>query len=240
MTSQDHDSERVITELNSLLMQNEICVEFAITINEHIAPYHNLKTMYRILQATSRVIIIYCTAESIYLFDVINFISKEMKVFILFGTFQIYDNLNTGNTLNGSLMVSLHSGNIPGLKDYLLNVNPEKYPDNPMLLNVWRHQFSCVPESLLNFSEFAQLPCGEPHSFQSVDPYKYDVESFHLSFNVYSAVYTLAHALHDTYLYKEGDVFKSEISNRRLWQVGHTFGHRKVEYDTTIFLPIYS
>ncbi|XP_073484940.1 vomeronasal type-2 receptor 26-like [Aquarana catesbeiana] len=219
VSSQDNESERVITELNSLLMQNEICVAFAITINGHIAPYHNLKTMYRILQATSSVIIIYGTAESTYLSDVIHFTSKERNIFILFGTFQIYVNLKTGITLNGSLMVSLHSGNIPGLKDYLLNVNPEKYPDNPMLLNVWRQQFSCVPESLLNFSEFTEFPCGESHSFQSVDLFEYDVESFCFSFNVYAAVYTLAHALHDTYLYKEGNVFKSEISNWQMWQI---------------------
>ncbi|XP_073484939.1 vomeronasal type-2 receptor 26-like [Aquarana catesbeiana] len=219
VSSQDHESERVITELNSLLMQNEICVAFTITINGHIAPYHNLKTMYRILQATSSVIIIYGTVESTYLSDVIHFTSKERNIFILFGTFQLYVNLKTGITLNGSLMVSLHSGNIPGLKDYLLNVNPEKYPDNPILLNVWRQQFSCVPESLLNFSEFTELPCGESHSFQSVDLFEYDVESFRFSFNVYAAVYTLAHALHDTYLYKEGNVFKSEISNRQMWQI---------------------
>ncbi|XP_077341335.1 vomeronasal type-2 receptor 26-like [Lithobates pipiens] len=218
VSPQDHDSERVITDLKSLLMHNEICVEFAVTVNTHIGSY-TLKSMYRILKATSSVIILYGTAESTYLSSVIHFTTKKRNIFILFGTFQIPGNLKRGINLNGSLMVHLHSGNIPGLKDYLLSVNPEKYPDNPVLLNVWSQQFFCVPESLLNVSKFPEFPCGESHSFQSVDLFEYDVESFRFSFNVYSAVYSLAHALHDTYLYKEGNVFKSEISNWQMWQI---------------------
>ncbi|XP_018425898.1 PREDICTED: vomeronasal type-2 receptor 116-like [Nanorana parkeri] len=57
-------------------------------------------------------------------------------------------------------------------------------------------EFSCVPESIEK--ESYDKACRESYSFRSVDPSRYDVEHFRYTFSVYSAVYALAYALHDT------------------------------------------
>nr|DBA25634.1 TPA: hypothetical protein GDO54_009999 [Pyxicephalus adspersus] len=175
------------------------------------------KYAYSLSRSTCNVVILYGIREAAEHFKVISGILSLKKIFVLIGAFQIFNNCQPFIALNGSLLVNLHSGKIPGLKDYLLDMNPEKYPDNPMLLNVWEGEFSCVPESLVNTSYFEA--CKESYSFRSMDPSYYDVENFCYTFSVYSAVYVLAYALHNTFLYKKEKITETRIQRWELWQM---------------------
>ncbi|XP_018429216.1 PREDICTED: vomeronasal type-2 receptor 26-like [Nanorana parkeri] len=215
VSSDDEDGQKVNTELKTLLIQNKICVEFAVTLTDHYY-IERIEKAYRSLSmSTCSIVILYGNAKAGNLIHAMSDISASRKIFVLFGAFQIYNNQEYVTVLNGSLLVDLHRGNIPGLKDYLLDINPEKYPDNPMILDVWRDEFSCVPESIEKVSY--DKACRESYSFRSVDPSSYDVENFRYTFSVFSAVYALAYALHDVYLHNK--VIETRTQNCHLWQM---------------------
>lgn len=214
-SSYDEDSQRINTELRTFLIQNRICVEFAVILDDRSGVIYREKGYGRFSRSTCSVVILYSNSFTNDLVPQITKNSALRRTFVLFGSFQIYNDYLPYNGLNGSLLVNLHRGNIPGLKDYLLDINPEKYPDNPMLLEAWGKQFYCVPESLVNISDYN--PCRESYSFRSVDPSHYDVENFHYTFSVYSAVYLLAYALHDTHVHKK--IFETRTQNWQPWQV---------------------
>ncbi|XP_018425900.1 PREDICTED: vomeronasal type-2 receptor 26-like [Nanorana parkeri] len=195
VSSDDEDGQKVNTELKTLLIKNKICVEFAVTLADHYDIARSEKDYHSLSQLTCSIVIVYGNAKANSLINVVSDISASRKIFVLFGAIQIYNNHESVIALNGSLLVDLHRGNIPGLKDYLLDINPEKYPDNPMIFDAWRDEFSCVPESIEK--ESYDKACRESYSFRSVDPSRYDVENFRYTFSVYSAVYALAYAPHD-------------------------------------------
>lgn len=221
LTSGDEDSQKVKSELKNLLIQNRVCVEFAVTLADDFDIKDSEKVYCSLSQSTCNIVILYSNAKAFGLINAISAISAFRKIFLLFGAFQIYNNYTPVIVLNGSLLVHLHRGNIPGLKDYLLDMNPEKYPDNPMLLDVWSYEFYCVPESLVNISLYAA--CRESQSFRSLDPSIYDVKNVHFTFSVYLAVYAMAYALHDTYLHKKEEVIETRNQNWQLRQVQGVF-----------------
>nr|DBA25635.1 TPA: hypothetical protein GDO54_010000 [Pyxicephalus adspersus] len=209
----DEDSSMINMRLKSLLGKNGICVEFAVTLPYYHNFLQNENVFYSLSRSTCSIVILYGNTQFSQLFLDIRQISAFNKIFVLFGTFLIDNTFSYFITFNGSLLVNLHSAKIPGLKDYLLDMNPEKYPDNPMLLDAWNMEFFCLPESLLNISNYEA--CRESYSFRSVNPSYYDVENFCYTFNVYSAVYALAFSLHNTCVYKK------EIRTKKLllWQM---------------------
>ncbi|XP_018425902.1 PREDICTED: vomeronasal type-2 receptor 116-like [Nanorana parkeri] len=216
VTTDDEDGQKVNTELKTLLIQNKICVEFAVTLADHYYIKKSEKAYRSLSQSTCSIVILYGNAKTDDLIQAVNDIPALRKTFILFGAFQIYT-YKSIIVLNGSLLIHLHRGNIPGLKDYLLDINPEKYPDNPMLLNAWANQFFCIPKSLLNDSDY--VACTESYSLRSVDPSYYDVENFRYTFSVYSAVYALAYGLHDVYLHKKMEITETRTQNWQPWQM---------------------
>uniref|UniRef100_A0A673WLV7 Extracellular calcium-sensing receptor-like n=1 Tax=Salmo trutta TaxID=8032 RepID=A0A673WLV7_SALTR len=103
--------------------------------------------------------------------------------------------------LGGTLGIAIRRGEIPGLRDYLLNVRPNDQPaNNPgnnMVKQFWEAVFGCRLEPPAGWVEAGGDVCTGQEDLRDVETNYGDVSELRPEYNVYKAVYALAHALHD-------------------------------------------
>ncbi|XP_067275979.1 extracellular calcium-sensing receptor-like [Pseudorasbora parva] len=107
-----------------------------------------------------------------------------------------------GDLLKGTLGFAIRRGDIPHLGSYLRRVNVSVAQTSHFLSEFWEETFHCRLNGSLNthvHGEEAQNwpPCNGSERLDEVyTPYS-DVSQLRVSYNVYKAVYLIAHALHD-------------------------------------------
>ncbi|KAJ8332209.1 hypothetical protein SKAU_G00428170 [Synaphobranchus kaupii] len=103
--------------------------------------------------------------------------------------------------LAGALGFSFRSGNIPGLGDFLLQTRPSPRPESVFANMFWEELFGCR----LSFREDETLAgagpeppaCTGAEDLSTIESIYTDVSQLRVSYNVYKAVYAIAHALHE-------------------------------------------
>lgn len=98
--------------------------------------------------------------------------------------------------LAGTIGFAVRKGIVPGLKEYLLTVNPERYPNNPLVLELWEALYSCSPSSFSNNNAKLPLCTGQETLSKEHSAYM-NTSSPRVTYNVYKAVYAIAHSLHN-------------------------------------------
>ncbi|KAG2463180.1 V2R1 protein, partial [Polypterus senegalus] len=91
----------------------------------------------------------------------------------------------------GTIGFSIANAAIPGLKEFLLSVRPSSTPGNTGLIKLWENMFDC------SFSALHSKTCTGSENLQQVNNLYTDVSELGVTYNVYKAVYAVAHALHD-------------------------------------------
>ncbi|XP_057203738.1 extracellular calcium-sensing receptor-like [Triplophysa rosa] len=134
--------------------------------------------------------------------------------------------------LGGTLGIAIRRGEIQGLRDFLLRMHPDKNTRNNLVRVFWENMFGCKFET--GDSEGKNICTGEEDLSSTVNEYN-DVSELRASYNVYKAVYALAHALHDLMQCEEGRGPFSEntcadITNLQPWQLVHYL--QKVNFTT--------
>uniref|UniRef100_A0A3B4CKM8 G-protein coupled receptors family 3 profile domain-containing protein n=1 Tax=Pygocentrus nattereri TaxID=42514 RepID=A0A3B4CKM8_PYGNA len=96
--------------------------------------------------------------------------------------------------LGGTIGFGIRQGYIPQLREYLTTVNPQRYPTNPLVQELWGALYGCSPFS----SDGAQLPLCTGHETISKQHSAYmNTSSPRIAYNVYKGVYAIAHSLHN-------------------------------------------
>lgn len=95
---------------------------------------------------------------------------------------------------------AIRRAHIPGLQDFLLRLHPSS-PDagkDPFLIPFWEGVFQCSlgtqSKDLHTHSE-GKPPCSGKEELRSVKNIYLDVSQLRISYNVYKAVYAIAHAI---------------------------------------------
>uniref|UniRef100_A0A8C4RUW2 Extracellular calcium-sensing receptor-like n=1 Tax=Erpetoichthys calabaricus TaxID=27687 RepID=A0A8C4RUW2_ERPCA len=91
----------------------------------------------------------------------------------------------------GTIGFSIANAAIPGLKEFLLSVRPSGTSGNTGLIKLWEDMFDC------SFSALNSKTCTGSENLQQVNNLYTDVSELGVTYNVYKAVYAVAHALHD-------------------------------------------
>uniref|UniRef100_A0A3B5R2S8 Olfactory receptor C family, u1 n=1 Tax=Xiphophorus maculatus TaxID=8083 RepID=A0A3B5R2S8_XIPMA len=98
---------------------------------------------------------------------------------------------NFHDLLEGTLGFSFPGVNIPGLKEFLLNVRPSPKPGMEYINMFWEEQFGCQLRFNLN------PVCTGSEDLSLTSSSYTDVSRVRISYNVYKAVFAIAHALHN-------------------------------------------
>ena len=123
--------------------------------------------------------------------------------------------------LGGTIGFGIRKGHISRLSDYLLTVNPQMYPNNPLVQELWEALYGCSPSP----SSGSQLPpCSGQESLLDQHSAYMNTSSPRVAYNVYKAVYAIAHSLHNLLLCQpdQGPFLNNtcaQSNNIQPWQV---------------------
>uniref|UniRef100_A0A3B4ZIM2 Extracellular calcium-sensing receptor-like n=1 Tax=Stegastes partitus TaxID=144197 RepID=A0A3B4ZIM2_9TELE len=142
--------------------------------------------------------------------------------------------------LGGTIGFGIRKGQISRLSDYLQTVNPHNYPNNPLVQELWEALYGCSP-SLSSASQLS--PCSGQESLLEQHSAYMNTSSPRVAYNVYKAVYAVAHSLHNLLRCQPGSgPFQNNscaLSNSILpWQLQHylqevkfTIAEEEVNFD---------
>ncbi|TDH14826.1 hypothetical protein EPR50_G00024830 [Perca flavescens] len=103
--------------------------------------------------------------------------------------------------LGGTIGFGIRKGHISRLSDYLQKVNPQTYPNNVLVEELWEALYGCNP----SLSPGSQLPpCSGQESLLKQHSAYMNTSSPRVAYNVYKAVYAIAHSLHNLLLCHPG------------------------------------
>ncbi|KAM9359529.1 extracellular calcium-sensing receptor-like [Symphorus nematophorus] len=108
--------------------------------------------------------------------------------------------------LSGTLGIAIRRGEMPGLREFLLQIHPDQNDNdygNSMVRQFWESTFQC---------KFASAGWGEPggtlctgqEDIENVETEFLDLSNLRPEYNIYKAVYALAYALDDLLQCKPG------------------------------------
>ncbi|XP_014352004.1 extracellular calcium-sensing receptor-like [Latimeria chalumnae] len=114
--------------------------------------------------------------------------------------------------LVGTIGLADHKANIPGFQDFLLNLHPFTSQHNMYLETFWEEVFGCKWPDTNTYQTTAPNELGKEsklctgtESLKELDISYFDASESRVAYNVYNAVYAVAHALHDLYMCKPGE-----------------------------------
>ncbi|XP_061447693.1 vomeronasal type-2 receptor 26-like [Rhineura floridana] len=112
---------------------------------------------------------------------------------------------------HGAISVTVHSNQPLGFQQFVHNIKPFWAKEDHFIQNFWEQAFSCSLKIFSVNMEISKFCTGEekleslPHTF-------FEMNMIGHSYNIYNAVYTVAHALHAMYI--------SNSKHRRLLEGG--------------------
>ncbi|XP_070685112.1 extracellular calcium-sensing receptor-like [Pempheris klunzingeri] len=125
--------------------------------------------------------------------------------------------------MGGTIGFGIRKGHISRLSDYLQTVNPQMYPNNLLVNELWEALYGCNP----SLSSGSQLPpCSGQESLLDQHSAYMNTSSPRVAYNVYKAVYAIAHSLHNLLLCKRrSGPFQNnscaQSNNIHPWQLQH-------------------
>ncbi|XP_042195101.1 extracellular calcium-sensing receptor-like [Callorhinchus milii] len=131
--------------------------------------------------------------------------------------------------LIGAIGPAIPSAEVKGLQEFLLKIHPSKFPGNSLVKEFWETAFQCSfwsgNTSQTNTTSTLQQCTGKEDVTEIHNGYS-DVTMDGISYNVYKAVYALAHALHNLLLCERGkgpfmNNTCAHTSNFQPWQILH-------------------
>ncbi|XP_049918867.1 extracellular calcium-sensing receptor-like [Epinephelus moara] len=144
---------------------------------------------------------------------------------------------NFGDLLTGTLGFAIRRADvIPGLKQHLAGLRPSNIHESAVLTEFWEELFNCRLNGSMNDHSHGgdnylnRLPCKGTENLNDVYSPYYDVTQLRVSYNVYKAVYVVAHALQDmsNCLIGQGPFVNGACADPKTvkpWQLMHYMKH---------------
>ncbi|KAG7217888.1 hypothetical protein INR49_020795, partial [Caranx melampygus] len=102
--------------------------------------------------------------------------------------------------LGGTLAIAIRRGEIPGLREFLLQTRPEQHESdsfgNNLVTQFWEYTFQCrFSPPPTGWIEAGGALCSGQETLESVETDVLDLSDLRPEYNIYKAVYSLAYAL---------------------------------------------
>ncbi|XP_047248715.1 extracellular calcium-sensing receptor-like [Girardinichthys multiradiatus] len=104
--------------------------------------------------------------------------------------------------LGGTIGFGIKKGHIAQLSDYLQTVNPQRYPNNILVGELWEALYGCTP--FPSSANHFPICSGQEVLLEQHSAYM-NTSSPRVAYNVYKAVYAVAHSLHNLLLCQPGN-----------------------------------
>ncbi|XP_050991314.1 LOW QUALITY PROTEIN: extracellular calcium-sensing receptor-like [Labeo rohita] len=214
------------------------CVAFSEILPNDNNPRNIQHIMEVIQSSTARVVVVFSTLPYLLpLMDEVvlqNLTGRQWIASEAWATAPVFQTPHFLPLLRGTLGIAIRRGEIQGLHEFLLHLHPSNDSKNNMLRIFWENMFVCSFQTKIDGEQIKKLCTGNEDLSATDTPYT-DVSGLRAAYNVYKAVYALAHALHDLMQCEEGRGPFSEnscadIINLKPWQLVHYL--KKVKFTT--------
>ncbi|KAL6479459.1 hypothetical protein MHYP_G00128920 [Metynnis hypsauchen] len=227
VVTEDHDYGRFALQgLKREIETTDICLAYHEMIPKDFRQERVLEILNVMRRSTARVVVVFSGEGEFYPFlreflnqniTGIQWIASEAWVTasILAETYPF---------LAGTIGFAVRQGYVPGLKEYLMTVNPQKYPSNPLVKELWEALYGCSP---LSSNTSTQLPlCTGQETLRRQHSAYMNTSSPRVTYNVYKAVYAIAHSLHNLFQCVPGygpfnESSCADINDIHPWQLQH-------------------
>ncbi|KAM3918997.1 vomeronasal type-2 receptor 26-like [Leptodactylus fuscus] len=189
--------------LKKEMVEHGICVDFltVISIDPQAYPNSELRVTEVIKNSSVNVIILFCLEIFLIGFLGTGSIGVTGKVWITpVGMESFFDNEHSKfiNTFNGSLIITIKKGEIPGFQEFLFRATYNNMPDNTFLICFWKFHLGYLDIS----GKLSNEECCSNNTLWK-NLVSEDAENIHrFSYTIYNAVYLIAEALNHMKLQK--------------------------------------
>ncbi|XP_030044047.1 extracellular calcium-sensing receptor-like [Microcaecilia unicolor] len=207
-----------------------VCVAFSETIQANKNAVHITHT---IRSSTANAIVVFSgSLELIPLMDEMVRQNVTGKIWIAsdaWSTSSFLSQQKYTGILFGTIGFALHSGEIPGFKEFLMNTYLARTPNDIFLMKFWEDAFSCKwpeREAVFGSQNNRTNLCTGNENLDSLRNLSTDVTSLRAAYNIYNAVHAIAHALDGLSSCQQGrGPFRSgtcaDVANFQPWQLLH-------------------
>ncbi|XP_012878070.1 PREDICTED: vomeronasal type-2 receptor 116-like [Dipodomys ordii] len=192
----------VLAELKEEMAKNRVCVAYELVISSQLIS-HIFKAMagYNEINKSANVLIILGDNDSLIILIIgIEQLLTKGKVCIMNSQWEFA--LKRRYFLLGSphvpLIFSHHHADVSGFTDFVKAVNPSKYPEDIFLARMWFLSFNCSA-AVSDCVTWDNCLCNA--SLDWLPGHIFDMNMSGHSYNIYNAVYAVAHALHEMLLH---------------------------------------
>ncbi|XP_064408872.1 extracellular calcium-sensing receptor-like [Latimeria chalumnae] len=205
-----------IQSLNEELVTTNVCIGFTEKVPMIPSTQRINHIVDVIKKSTVNVILIICYES--YLVPLMEEVSRQNitgKIWVATASSSTSKDLfkkHRARTLVGTIGIAFSKAEIPGFRDFLLNLHPHTSQNNMLLENFWEDAFGCKwPNADTNQIAAANALhedikfCNGRENLNELDIPYLDVSELRIEYNVYNAVYAAAHALHDLHMCKPGE-----------------------------------
>ncbi|XP_066566398.1 extracellular calcium-sensing receptor-like [Amia ocellicauda] len=190
----DYGNNGMDTFINTA-QQEGICIEYSLAIYRTYSHRKFVNTVDIIKKSSSKVIVAFASRTDMA------YLVKEMLVQNVTGfqwvgseswiTDKFLSSKDGYEILRGAIGFAIKNAEIPGLKDFLLNVRPSGAPGDVGFKRLWESVFSCTLTAQEN-DDTNSTCTGE----ENVQNNKYsDISDLTIPINAYKAVHAVAHSL---------------------------------------------
>ncbi|XP_051778243.1 extracellular calcium-sensing receptor-like isoform X2 [Erpetoichthys calabaricus] len=179
------------------------CISFTETIPKVITQSRLLQIVDRIKRSTAKVIVVLSSRVDFtpVAIEVVrqNITGRQWIASEAWATSVALATKENFACLGGTIGVAIRRGEIPGFQNFLLQVHPDVNPNTRLLVQFWETMFGCSFQGGTHGQNVSvdHLICTGYENISSTKTGYSDVSQLRGSYNIYKAVYALAHALHN-------------------------------------------
>uniref|UniRef100_A0A672PYT1 Extracellular calcium-sensing receptor-like n=1 Tax=Sinocyclocheilus grahami TaxID=75366 RepID=A0A672PYT1_SINGR len=172
-----------------------ICIEYSETILRTDPQEQFLKTLEVIKKGTAKVVLAFVALRDF--FPLVNVIAQHNITGIQWvGSESWITSRTIAETkeysfLSGAVGFAIANAKLLGLREFLVNVHPDQEPNNELLKEFWETAFQC------SFRISSNVGCTGSEKLAELQNEYTDVSELRIANKVYTAVYAIAHTLHN-------------------------------------------
>ncbi|NWR78370.1 CASR protein, partial [Centropus unirufus] len=228
--------------------ERDICIDFSELISQYSDEEEIQQVVEVIQNSTARVIVVFSSGPDLepLIKEIVrrNITGKIWLASEAWASSSLIAMPEFFHVIGSTIGFALKAGQIPGFREFLQKVHPKKSTNNGFAKEFWEETFNCyLPDGSKNSPTSTSFhkgheeslgagngtaafrpPCTGDENITSVETPYMDYTHLRISYNVYLAVYSIAHALQDIYtctpgkgLFTNGSC--ADIKKVEAWQV---------------------